>query len=60
MLMQRSILIEAGGKKAAQLRPIPSHRGIGVQGQAEDFEVHLITFHFLFFDLGLNQTYIAM
>jgi len=40
MLMQESIIVEAGGEKAAQLRGVPAHGRVRVQGEAEDFEDH--------------------
>ncbi len=41
MLVQEGVLIEAGGEKAAQLRCVPVHGRVRVQGEAEDFEDHV-------------------
>ena len=40
VLVEEGVLVEAGGKEAAELRPVASHGGVGLEGEAEDFEDH--------------------
>jgi hypothetical protein len=43
VLVQQSMLIEAGGEKATQLGSVPVHGRVRVQGEAKDFEEHVVS-----------------